>query len=65
MTELIELFKKIQGTSSLNEKKALLATAAENELVRKTLQFLLDSNTVSGISDKKWDKVKLLPKHKK
>lgn len=64
MTELIELFKKIQGTSSLNEKKALLATAVGNGLVRKTLQFLLDPNTVSGISDKKWDKVKLLPKHK-
>ncbi len=59
MKQLIEIFKKIQNTSSLNTKKAIIAANKGNELFKKCLVFLLDSNIATGISDKKWDKTSI------
>lgn len=56
MEEVIRLFLKIQGTRSLNEKKAIITENKSNELFRKCLKFLLDGNVVTGISDKKLKK---------
>lgn len=56
MEEVIRLFLKIQGTRSLNEKKAIITENKSNELFKKCLKFLLDGNVVTGISDKKLKK---------
>ena len=56
MEEVIKLFKQIQKTSSLNDKKAIISANKDNELFKKCLMFLLDSNIVTGISDKKLHK---------
>ncbi len=53
MEEVIKLFKRIQQISSLNDKKAIIIANKDNELFKKCLRFLLDSNVVTGISDKK------------
>lgn len=53
MVEVIKLFKRIQKTSSLNEKKAIITANKNNELFKKCLKFLLDGNIVTGISSKK------------
>lgn len=56
MEEVIKIFKQIQNTSSLNDKKSIIAVNKDNELFKKCLIFLLDSNVVTGISDKKLNK---------
>lgn len=56
MLEVIELFKKIQETSSTNDKKAIITANKNNELFKKCLRFLLDGNVITGISDKKLHK---------
>ena len=53
MEEVIKLFKQIQETSSLNEKKAIITANKDNELFKECLKFLLDGNIVTGISTKK------------
>lgn len=53
MVEVINLFKQIQNTSSLNGKKAIITENKNNELFKKCLRFLLDDNIVTGISSKK------------
>ena len=53
MEEVIRLFKQIQETSSLNDKKAIITANKDNELFKKCLVFLLDGNVITGISDKK------------
>lgn len=53
MVEVIKLFKQIQETSSLNDKKAIIVANKDNELFKKCLIFLLDGNVVTGISTKK------------
>ncbi len=53
MEEVIKLFKLIQATGSLNEKKKIIAANKNNELFKKCLRFLLDGNIVTGISTKK------------
>lgn len=53
MIEVIKLFKQIQETSSLNDKKAIIKANKDNELFKKCLRFLLDGNIVTGISTKK------------
>lgn len=53
MDKVIKLFKQIQKTSSLNDKKVIITENKDNELFRKCLKFLLDSGTVTGISTKK------------
>ena len=55
MKEVIKLFKQIQGTSSTNDKKAIIAANKDNELFKKCLVFLLDSNVTTGIAEKKYD----------
>lgn len=56
MKEVIKLFKQIQETSSLNDKKKIITDNKDNELFKKCLKFLLDGNVVTGISDKKLNK---------
>ena len=56
MEEVIRLFKQIQETSSLNDKKAIISANKDNELFKKCLKFLLDGNVVTGISNKKLNK---------
>lgn len=56
MIEVIKLFKQIQATSSLNDKKAIITANKDNELFKKCLRFLLDGNIVTGISTKKINK---------
>ena len=56
MKEVIRLFKQIQGTSSTNDKKSIIAANKYNELFKKCLVFLLDGNINTGISNKKLKK---------
>lgn len=56
LKEVIEIFKQIQETSSLNEKRAIIAANKDNVLFKKCLVFLLDGNIVTGISDKRISK---------
>lgn len=53
MKEVIVIFRQIQDTSSLNKKKEIIKVNSNNELFKKCLKFLLDSNIVTGISDAK------------
>ena len=55
MLEVIRLFKEIQNTSSLNDKKAIITANKDNELFKKCLVFLLDGNITTGIAEKKYD----------
>lgn len=45
MREVIEIFRQIQDTSSLNKKKEIIKANSNNELFKKCLKFLLDSKT--------------------
>lgn len=56
MNKVIEIFKEIQSTSGLNDKKKIITDNKDNELFKKCLKFLLDGNVVTGISDKKLSK---------
>lgn len=56
MNNVIEIFKEIQSTSGLNDKKKIITDNKDNELFKKCLNFLLDGNVVTGISDKKLSK---------
>ena len=53
LEEVIKIFKQIQETSSINDKKAIITANKDNELFKKCLVFLLDGNVITGISDKK------------
>ena len=53
MEKIIEIFKRIQETSSTNDKKAIIAANKDNELFKKCLVFLLDGNVITGLSVKK------------
>ena len=55
MKEVIKIFKQIQETSSTNDKKAIITANKDNELFKKCLVFLLDSNITTGIAEKKYD----------
>jgi len=57
LEEVIKLFKQIQVTSSLNDKKAIIIANKDNELFKKCLRFLLDKNIITGISNSKISKV--------
>lgn len=56
METVISLFKQIQSTSSLNEKKMIINDNKDNELFKKCLKFLCDSNIQTGLSTKKISK---------
>lgn len=56
MEEVIRLFKQIQGTSGVNDKKAIIIANKDNELFKQCLKFLLDGNVVTGINSKKLSK---------
>lgn len=53
MDEVIKLFKQIQDTNSLNDKKSIIIANKNNELFKQCLVFLLDKNVITGISSKK------------
>ena len=55
MKGVIKLFKQIQETSSTNDKKTIITANKDNELFKKCLVFLLDSNVTTGIAEKKYD----------
>lgn len=55
LKEVIRLFKEIQNTSSLNDKKAIITANKDNELFKMCLVFLLDGNITTGIAEKKYD----------
>ena len=61
MKEVIKLFKQIQETSGKNDKINIVKANADNELFKKCLVFLLDTNIVTGISKKKLSKKFLTP----
>lgn len=63
MEKVIEIFKKIQNTNSLNEKSEIIAANKENELFKKCLRFLLDDMIVIGISEKKIRKKIVITEH--
>lgn len=56
MQEVIKLFRQIQETSSLNDKKKIITDNKDNELFKKCLRFLLDNNVITGISNAKLNK---------
>lgn len=57
LDNVIKLFKLIQKTSSLNDKKAIIVANKDNDLFKKCLKFLLDGNIVTGISNSKINKI--------
>ena len=57
LVEVIKLFKQIQETSSLNDKKAIITANKNNELFKECLKFLLDGNVTTGIAKKKYDSI--------
>ncbi len=63
MVEVIKIFKQIQETSSLNDKRAIITANKDNELFKKCLKFLLDNNIVTGISNKKINKKLVITKN--
>lgn len=56
---VIKIFKQLQDTRSLNDKKLIIYKNKNDELFKKCLVFLLDSNITTGISTKKWDKIEV------
>lgn len=56
---VINIFKQLQYTRSLNDKKLIIYKNKNDELFKKFLVFLLDSNITTGISTKKWDKIEV------
>lgn len=56
MNEIIELFYKIQRTSSTKDKIRLLSENSENERFKKWLKYLVCGDVVTGISAKKLQK---------
>ena len=61
MVEVIRLFKEIQDTRSLNDKKTIIMKNRDNELFKKCLRFLLDGNIVTGINKKVTPSSELAP----
>ncbi|MCM1232305.1 MAG: hypothetical protein NC124_19600 [Clostridium sp.] len=57
MVEVIELFKNIQQTGSLNDKKAIITANKNNDLFKECLKFLLDGNVTTGIAEKKYNSI--------
>ena len=57
MEDVIKLFKQIQDTSGLNDKKTIISTNKDNELFKECLRFLLDGNITTGIAEKKYDSI--------
>lgn len=63
MKRVIELFEMIKSTSGSNDKKNIVNANKDNELFKKCLQFLLDGNFITGISEKKINKDIWLDEH--
>lgn len=59
MKQTISIFKKIQSTSSKNEKLMLIKQNKDNSFFVECLKFLLDSQITTGIAKKKYDSLKI------
>ena len=59
LENVIRIFKQLQNTKGLNDKKTIIYKNKNDELFKKCLVFLLDSNVTTGISTKKWDKIEV------
>lgn len=59
LVEVIKLFKQIQDTSSLSDKKEIIIANKDNKLFKECLRFLLDGNVTTGIAKKKYDSAKV------
>lgn len=57
MEELIKIFKEIQNTTSTKEKKEIISRNSDDASFVSTLRFLFDSNIITNISDKRWDRI--------
>lgn len=57
LNEIVEVFDLLKNTSSRNEKEAIVAKNKDDELFKECLVFLLDSQVMTGISGKKWNKI--------
>lgn len=57
LEEVIKILKEIQSTSSKNEKQSIITANQDNKLFKQCLVFLLDSQIVTGISKKKYNKI--------
>lgn len=53
MQKVIKIFREIQETSSLNQKKTIIAANKDNKLFKRCLVFLLDTNITTGIAESK------------
>ena len=59
LENVIRIFKQLQNTKGLNDKKTIIYKNKNDDLFKKCLVFLLDSNITTGISTKKWDKIEI------
>jgi DNA ligase-1 len=56
MEEVIRIFNQIQATRGKNDKQSIIAANKDNELFKKCITFLLDTNITTGISKAKISK---------
>ena len=57
MNEVIKIFQDIQNTNSLNEKINIIEKHKDNKMFLSSIKFLLDTTVITGISEKKLNKV--------
>ena len=59
MKSLAILFNEISNISSTNDKIELIKSNQDNIDFLNTIKFLIDPNNITGISAKKWNKIKV------
>lgn len=59
MEKVIKIFEQIKKTNGTNNKKTIIESNKDNELFKKCLIFLLDSNITTGIADSKLKRVNI------
>ena len=57
LKEVIKIFNELREASGKNDKIAIIKSNSSNRHFIGCLRFLLDSNIVTGISSKKYDKI--------
>ena len=56
MIKVLEIIKDIESTSSKKVKETILKQNEDNQLLKKVLKFVYDTNIVTGLSKKKVQK---------
>lgn len=56
MSKIVEFFKRLQNTSSKNEKEEILSEIKSGSVVDEIIRFLFDSNQMTGIKRAKLNK---------